>query len=212
MAADLEMAWVKVQAAPEDEPDPAPAVGESISTEGEELPVRAPRLICLLGESRSGKDQVATYLRGRYRRVLVLGYSTKMVREINEHLVPHGREITPGRKSLPHYRHLIQAWAQARRAEDATYWTRPLAHRVDVNAAQGARLIILSGARLPSDLDLVHERSGAAWKVVRPGNPYRADHTVESWVDMLPCDLVLMNDVEGDPSVLEMRAEAALCR
>lgn len=210
LARDLETAWRKVHAAPADEHDPEVAVGEVLSTKGAELPGRAPRLICLIGESRSGKDHLAEYLHRVFRRVLILGYSTAMVTEINAHLEPYDREITPGRKSLPHYRHLIQAWAQARRAEDPTYWTRPLAHKVDLHAANGARLVLLTGARLPSDFELVHDRLGVVWKVVRPGNTYRADHEVESWIDRLPCDLVLLNDVEGDPSALERRAEEAL--
>lgn len=211
LAADLEDAWAKVHAAPADEHDPEGRVEEVISKEGAELPARAPRLICLIGAPRSGKDHLAGHIHGRYRRVLILGYSTPIVEEVNRHLEPFDREITIGRKSLPHYRHLLQAWGLARRAEDPTYWIRPLAHKVDVNAANGARLILLSGARVPSDFEPVHDRRGVVWKVVRPGNTYRADHAIESSIETLPSDLVLVNDVEGDPTVLEQRAEAALC-
>jgi hypothetical protein len=211
LALDLENAWEEVQAAPPDGHDHEVGVGEVLSTEGSELPARAPRLICMIGESRSGKDHVAEYIHRHYRRVMILGYSTAMIKEINPHLSGQDREITAGRKSLPHYRHLIQAWAQARRSQDSTHWTRPLAHKIDVHASTGARLVILTGARIPGDFEPVNDRRGSVWKVVRPGNAYRADHEVESWVDRLPCDLVLMNDVEGDPGALEQRAEAALC-
>jgi hypothetical protein len=211
LARDLETAWTAVHSAPPDAHDPEVRLGEVLSTEGLELPGRAPRLINVIGEARSGKDHVAEHLHRHYRRVMVLCYSTAMIEEINLHLGSRGREITAGRKSLPHYRHLVQAWAQARRAEDTTHWTRPLAQEIDIHASRGARLVILTGARVPSDFEPVHDRRGSTWKVIRPGNLYRSDHEVESRIDRLPCDLVLRNDVEGNPTVLEQRAETALC-
>lgn len=211
LAEDLEQAWQETFEAPPDPPDPEGSIIEQISSTGLELPGRAPRLVAITGLPRSGKDHLAAYLASRYSRVLVLAYSTPIIEEVNRHLAPHRREITVNRKPLPHYRHLLEAWGLARRAEDPTYWIRPLAHKVDVNLANGARLIFLSGARVPSDLEIVRERRGQIWKVVRPDNPYVADHPIEQQADCLPYDLLLLNDAEGDPSVLEQRAEAALC-
>lgn len=176
-----------------------------------QLPETAPRLLALAGHPRAGKDYVAAYLQRSYAGVERLAYSTPMIAEVNAFLAPHGHVIGEANKPLPHYRHLIQAWALARRVERPDYWTSKLEGALDA-AMKRSRLTVISGARLPSDLEPIEARGGELWRIVRPKNPYRADHAVESQIDSLPAMCILVNATEGDMTALEEAVEQALRR
>jgi hypothetical protein len=209
LGAELETA---IAAVLDSEPEPGLAAAAPFTGEDKQpLPVRSPRLIALCGLPKSGKDVVAAYLSQRYESVRRLAYSTPMIAEVNAFLAQHpgGHVIDEANKSLPRYRRLLQSWALARRIERPDYWTAPLAKTLDQSLSE-CRLTVISGARLPSDLEPVLVRGGELWRVVRPHNPYSAEHRVEAQINELPEQLTLLNGVEGDLGQLLADVDAAL--
>jgi hypothetical protein len=203
-------------------PSPSPGIYEPLpESERFELPDGAPALFGLCGRPRSGKDVVADYLQAHYRGVARMAFSDSIVEEVNGYLAGFAYElggqtrvhrIAEANKSLAHYRHLLQAWGMARRDEDPHYWTRKVARTVVALRAGGARLVIATGVRMPTDVDVIAQLGGAVWRVVRPGNPYAAAHEVESGLDHLPdaAFVTVANPVEGELGPYEANVEAAL--
>ena len=188
-----------------------------MSTAGAELPANVPALLALCGVPRTGKDHLAGHLHRNYSGVIRLAYSTPIIAEVNAFLgadaadrgvAPH--HIVEANKPLAHYRHLLQSWGLARRAEDPAYWTRQLAETLDRLVDSGARLVIVSGARVPSDLEPIRERGGQLWRVDRPDNDYEASHDVEAQITELPADRVLINPGPEHGGAFERAIELAL--
>jgi len=177
---------------------------------GTELPPAFPRLIALTGAPRSGKDQLADYLCDHYSNVIRINYSTPIINEVNSWLVSFGQTINEENKSLPHYRHLLQAWGLARRAQQSAYWIKALENCLNTAYDYGVRLVLLSGARVQSDLLPVKRFQGEVWRIKRPGNPYQADHSIEKSAEEIKADRTLLNPVEGDINAFHREINAAL--
>ena len=213
--ADLEQAVAEVLATDPvaAEPSSEDALG-SISEEGKDLPDTAPRLLSLCGASRCGKDHLAAYIHSSYEAVIRIAYSTPIIAEVNTFLAAEAdgaeaHRIVEANKPLPHYRHLLQAWGWGRREQDPEYWINQLEETLDEISRQGARLVIISGARVVSDLTPVRKRDGELWRVECPTNSYSAGHKVEGWAD-LPADRILTNPGAEVPGAFEAAIEAAL--
>jgi hypothetical protein len=181
------------------------------SAERDELPERSPRLIAVCGRARSGKDLLASYCEEHYAGVARLAYSDPIIAEANVYLERLGRpQITEANKVRPAHRQLLQAWGLARRAEDPAYWTRQLERRIGELQRDGARLVIVSGARVDSDLEPIRALGGQVWKVVRPNSPFHNEHRLEQAIDELPYERLLVNGTEGDPAAFFAAISEAL--
>jgi hypothetical protein len=175
------------------------------------LPETAPKLIGLCGRPRAGKDVIAEYLTAQYEGVEFIGaFSQVILDEVNAYLAPFGHRITPQNKNA--YRHLLQVWGFGRATEDPDYWTRQVARKIAAAWLEGARLVVVTGVRLPADVRMLLQLGGECWKVVRPNNPYQAEHAVEAGLDDLPqrCFRVVENPVEGDLRPYERNIERTL--
>lgn len=186
----------------------APAPG------AETLPAGAPRLIGLVGMPRSGKDLAAEHVAARYTGIRKLNFSETRIAEANAFLAPFGAVIDEGNKSHPPYRLLLQTFGVVRRRERETYWVDRVAEAVTSAWADGARMVIATGVRAPSDVELIRSMGGRLWRVRRPGHESLADlHPIErmlaDWPDSR-FDCVLLNAVEGDVSAYMAAVEAAL--
>ena len=181
-----------------------------------ELPVTAPHLIGLTGKPRTGKDVVADYLVAHYRGVVRFAFSDAIVDEANVFLARFGHRIVEGNKSLPYYRHLLQAYGMGRRAEDEHYWTKQVKAKLRTAFADGARMAIVTGARMPTDVEVIEGERGEMWRVIRPGNDYSfvggASAAIESGLDSVPAETFreILNPVEGDLAPYVANIEAAL--
>lgn len=132
-----------------------------------DLPAEAPRLLAAYGKKRAGKTTVADFLAIHYRGVVEVAFSTPMIHEVNEFLIAHGHRITDHNKANSNYRRLLQTWAEARRFEQADYWTAPLIAKAEAELARGARMVIASGLRQPDEMEAFYNAGGEVWKVVR---------------------------------------------
>lgn len=173
----------------------------------ENLPDAAPRVLGLVGYLRAGKDVVAAYLQRRYKDVARIAYSDPILSECNEFLAFYGHRI--GESNKDDYRLFLQSWSMARRAEDENYWSYGLQEEIDRALGGGARMVVLSGARLPADVELIERNSGELWRVVRLGGR-RSQHPNEAWIDSIRCSTTIQNSVEGDTGPLEEQVERAL--
>lgn len=178
---------------------------------GEELPETAPHLIGLSGKPRSGKDVVADYLIERYASVAKINFSEPIIEEVNQMITPH--KITESNKSDSDYRALLQAWGTARREEREDYWVDLLRDRIR-SLSEKNRLVVVCGVRALSDLALIEELGGEHWHVERPGNQYKAEHSIESQLDQLDRSQmkIIENPVEDDLAPYLRNIEAALNR
>ena len=181
------------------------------------LPDQAPRVIGLCGPPRSGKDVTADYIEANYADVHRFAFSDAIRDEANAFLAPFGHEIVEANKSLGRYRHLLQGWGMGRRAEDEHYWTKEVARKVRAAWSDGTRMVIVTGARMPSDVQVItDDLHGEMWRVERPGNDYQyaenASAKVESGLAHLPDSIfrTILNPVEGDLGPYEANIEAAL--
>jgi hypothetical protein len=181
------------------------------------LPETVPEVYGVYGAPRSGKDVFAAYLQAHYKDVEVFNFSDGIIAEVNLYLRHHRRflrthVITESNKSQPHYRHLLQAWGQARREENVSHWVDAVKREARARTQAGARLVVIAGARVPSDVDAIYELKGVLVRILRPGNTYERAHDVEGALDHWPeaSFLTIVNDVEGDLSAFEANIEAAL--
>lgn len=184
-------------------PVPAPSEPAASVAAGETLlPADAPRLIGVVGAPHSGKDVIADHMIAHYAGVGRLAFSDVIIAEANRWLEAFGRRIDVETKSDPTYRLLLQTFGVVRRREDEQYWVRQVAARIRTLWSQGARLIVTTGVRAPSDVQLIRDLGGELWRVLRPGySSGAAEHPVERMLDDLPdsdFDQVLINGVEGD--------------
>jgi hypothetical protein len=166
----------------------------------ETLPATSPRLIGISGRPRAGKDAIAEGILSRYKDVDRINFSDMIIDEVNAWLKGTGHRITEDNKSDARYRHLLQAWGMARRAESKTYWTDSVKKRVRDLWNEGSRLVLVCGVRAVSDLEAIEDLGGEHWRVVRPANEYSAEHAIEKQLDDLPAErqTVIENDSEGD--------------
>ncbi len=198
-------------------PPPAAPLYEP-SADPLELPAGAPPVIGLAGKPRAGKDVVADYLQARYAGVARTAISDQIVEEANAWLAAApgllGRRhrITPENKSLPQYRRLLQFWGLRRRGENPRHWVEKVIAAAGRMRQDGARLVIITGVRMPSDMEMVSDLGGVTWKVERPGNPYQAEHAIEAGLDSVPDSefVVISNPAEGDLAPYEANIVAAL--
>ena len=140
-----------------------------------------PRLVGVLGAVRSGKDTLAELAQAEYANVARIAYSDTILPEVNQYLSPLGYHVDHHCKTLPHFRHLLQAWGSGRRLEDPDYWIRTLHAMIRQEWEQGARLVLVPGLRLVTnpdtgavswrDVEAIQELGGEAWVVHRPNNP-----------------------------------------
>jgi hypothetical protein len=169
-----------------------------------ELPEAMPTVMGLFGDPGSGKDVVAEYLQARYRAVSRYTFSDAIRQEVNAFLAHFSyggwhHHIVEGNKSHPPYRHLLQAWGQARRSENPNYWLPGVERAIAHDLESGSRLVIASGARDPNEIDLIyHDYKGLLLRVVSPHNTYRADHEVERQLQQLSDTLfvTIVNDYD----------------
>lgn len=169
-----------------------------------ELPDHTPKLITNTGKPRAGKDVMADYTEVIYGPVERMAFSDAMTAEANayfasEPLLAHHR-IHIGNKSFLPYRQMLQLVGIIQREADPQHFVKIL--RVDAERMmETARLSYLTGARVESDLEFIKSIPGSSiGRIVRPGNPYKADSPIEDALDHLPdeyFDFVLLNDVEG---------------
>lgn len=193
-------------------PPPRPTV--SVVGGCRRLPAEAPRLIGLVGMPRSGKDLIAEFVCSRYAGVRRLAFSDTIIVEANAFLEPFGAKMEEGNKSHPPYRLLLQTFGLVRRRQQESYWVERVAEAIRAAWAEGADLVITTGVRAPSDVQLIRDLGGQLWRVRRPGHETLADlHPVErmlaDWSDD-EFDRVLLNQVEGDTRAYLASAEAAL--
>lgn len=178
------------------------------------LPASAPRLVGLVGLPRSGKDMAAEHLAGRYAGIRRLAFSDTIIAEANLFLAPFGAVIDEANKTHPPYRLLLQTFGVVRRRERETYWVERVEEAVRAAWQEGARMVIATGVRAPSDVELIRRLDGRLWRVRRPGHESLADlHPIErmlaDWPDAA-FDRVLLNAVEGDTAAYMAGVEAAL--
>lgn len=171
-----------------------------------ELPDGAPRVLGLVGFLRAGKDEVADYLQASRQGVFRMAFSDPIISECNHFLRSLGHTIVEANKDS--YRILLQEWSMARRQEKETYWSDLLRQEIE-GALQKNRMVVLSGARLPADVQLIDEYGGELWRVIRPGGR-RSDHPNEAWIEQIVCQATIENSVEGDLSPLYIQVEEIL--
>jgi hypothetical protein len=179
-------------------------------------------VIGVCGKPRAGKDVIADYLTATYQGVARFAFSDTIKMEANEFLsqisdAADGRDvqyhhITDANKSIPEYRHLLQAWGISRLAEDPHHWTKAVKRSVLRAQAEGARLVVVTGARMPTDVDVIHEVGGRVFRAIRPGNDYVAEHAVEAGLDGVPDSefVDVFNAVEGSLAAFHENIEAVL--
>jgi len=183
-----------------------------------DMPDSVPSVVGLCGKPRAGKDVVAEYIIKHYKGVTSFAFSDGIREEVNRYLAEYsydsGRKhfITPENKSEPHYRHLLQAWGNARRAEDPNYWAKQGQKIAKQLLSQGARLVIITGVRAPGEVEAIHEMHGDVLRVVRPGNTYAAEHSAETGLDHLSDDtfITIYNTIEDNLEAYEENIEAVL--
>lgn len=120
-------------------------------------------VIALVGRRRSGKDAAADVLLDAEPTAVRINFSDPVIAELEQEL---GVQITPENKGT--YRAQLQALGRRRRQEDPHYWTRQLGRLISA-ARREARLVIVCGAREPSDLELVRQHDAYVVMVRRPG-------------------------------------------
>lgn len=173
------------------------------------LPQSAPRVIGVCGKPRAGKDFMIDRLVQYYGGIARMAYSDAILIEANDALRAVGvREIHEGNKSDPLPRRFLQDLGLGRREEEGPgYWADMVRRRAG-QLMEDNRLVIVSGLRVEADLEPFRRLGGEVWRVDRPGNPYQAEHEIESKIDELPVDRVIVND--GDAESLFRKARAAL--
>jgi phosphoglycolate phosphatase-like HAD superfamily hydrolase len=202
---DIESAVKTVLARPPaNAPANAPALYHA-QTVLKTLPAHVPSVYGLCGEPRAGKDVLAAYLQAHYAGVELYTFSDAIREEANEYLqnfsyAGRHHNIVESNKSEPHYRHLLQAWGQARRAENARHWVPGVKREIAAKLAAGARLVIATGARVDSDVEAITELGGQLVRVIRPNNSYTAEHDVERGLAHLPDSafLTVTNDFDEE--------------
>lgn len=132
-----------------------------------QLPEQAPYLLAAYGKKRAGKTTVADFLAIHYQGVVEIAFSAPMISEVNLFLADSGHHITDHNKANARYRRLLQVWAEARRYEQADYWTAQLIARAERALNAGARMVIASGLRQPDEMEAFYAAGGEVWKVVR---------------------------------------------
>ena len=190
------------------------------------LPAGVPALVGIIGLSEHGKDEVAAHAQRTFAHVARVAFSDSILPEVNEWLVPRGHHVDHTCKNRPEIRRLLQAWGSARRAENPDHWTEKLAGMIAGEHADGARLVFLTGLRLPTDPDtgtvswrdveFVRENGGEVWVVRRPGHVLAAhEHPNEKALKDIPdrmFDRVILNGTEGSLDGLRQDTIAALTR
>ena len=193
---------------------PAPAADTPPSAGGDRpLAPCAPKLIVVQGDPRAGKDVVASHLRDTFQGVGSVMTSAAIRGEVNDFLAPYGHRLVEANKSLPLYRHLLQAWGMSRQQENPDYWPDAAIAQVQRAWRQGLRLVVITGLRWPHDAQRYRDIGGQIWRVERPGNPYRTGHYSEDGFKDIPrsfFDRVLVNGIEGDLRPFKAAIEAAL--
>lgn len=185
-----------------------------------ELPNSLPSLIGIFGDPQAGKDVVVDYIVAHYRDVRRMSFSDMIFPEVNAYLALHpikvnGEElrhvITHTNKTKPFYRKLLQVWGLVR-DPNLNYWAGKVREQIKAFWDSGARLVIITGVRLPPEISMIGELNGKVWKVVRPNNPYKASHAVESLLNNLPLELYreISNPVEGNIQPFEKNIRQAL--
>jgi hypothetical protein len=170
------------------------------------LPKKMPSVIGIYGDPRSGKDVTADYLQAKYQKVKRTAFSDAILPEVNQFFTKLGSEhqIDAGNKSEQMYRKLLQAWGIARPDQDPDYWVKKVKQYVDQQLdSKQAELVIVTGIRLPPDIDFIRSLGGHVWKIYRPGNDYQADHQVENQLNEIVPDRLINNGIEGDLSFYE---------
>lgn len=172
-----------------------------------ELPQAMPSLLALHGARRCGKTSMAEFLERRYKDVVQLGFSTPMIHELNGYLAFSGHVVDDVNKADPDYRYLVQMWAQARRFEDAGYWSQPLVSACQEELARGARLVLMPGLREQIEKDAVESLGGEVWKIVNPNLPddsrsAASRHPIERALDHLPDSAFARVVVNDAPDLL----------
>jgi hypothetical protein len=194
-------------------PTPAGEQEKLITTSGLPLPAQAPRLVGVVGKPRVGKDVIAQHCERRYRGVVRCASSDCIIAEVNQLLAPTPHRIGEQNKSDPHYRHLLQAWGNAREQLDPYYWADQMERRINALWSAGARLVFYTGVRTPEAVALIRRLGGKLWKAHRPGVTYQAEHASEQKLDHLTdadFDAIIINPVEGDLEPYLANIERAL--
>ena len=158
------------------------------------LPPLTVKIVGICGRPQSGKDVFADWMITNYQGVERMNFSDPIIEEVNQWLQKSGRKITPGNKSHPLHRKLLQLWGRGRRLENENYWTDSLRKKI---AASKASLVIVAGVRAPSDLALIREMGGDCLRISRPGNPYSAEDPIERALDDYRIDEII-NPFEND--------------
>ncbi len=207
LTALVEAAWVPNPPAWENEPAASPSrfdceVRDAFTLNWSEV-AAFPNVVGLTGKPGAGKDAIAFayahHLQAGGRPVIRMAFSDPIMEEANAFLAHYGRRITPATKSWGPYRFLLQTFGVVRRREDPEYWTKRLLQRIGAEVervrnmtkafgANGEPVVFLTGVRTPSDMAAVRSIGGEVWRVVRPCNPYKADHEIERQLDHLSAD------------------------
>jgi hypothetical protein len=132
-----------------------------------QLPGQAPFLVAAYGKKRAGKTTVADFLAIHFEDVVEINFSAPMIEEVNSFLAHSGHLVNDHNKADVRYRFLLQVWAEARRFEQADYWTERILGSARSALAGGARMVIAAGLRQPDELDAFYAEGGEVWKVAR---------------------------------------------
>lgn len=132
-----------------------------------QLPGQAPFLVAAYGKKRAGKTTVADFLAIHFQEVTEISFSSPMIEEVNSFLAHSGHLITDHNKADVRYRFLLQVWAEARRFEQADYWTERILGSARSALDGGARMVIAAGLRQPDEMEAFYAHGGEVWKVAR---------------------------------------------
>jgi cytidylate kinase len=179
------------------------------------LPETAPKLVGVVGKRGSGKDHGVDFIESEYQGVRRMAFSDSIMDEVNSYLSPTGHVITSTNKNeVDEYRRILQMWGiHARPFEDPDYWVKAVARKIKSFQNQGARLVMVTGSRLPQDLDFLRSLEAKIWRVRRPDWDAEIPDGSDSKLDSLPdtdFDRVILNPVENDVLPYEANLLAAL--
>lgn len=166
-----------------------------------ELARRTWSLLVMTGKPKAGKDTVAEHLVDTIGAVGRVAFSDALMAEVNVILgeirarrsvqvgaVQDMHRIHEGNKNHPPYRRLLQDWGVIqRRVHGPDYWADRAFETANALGFEGAKLVVVTGARSVGDILGAHHHGAAVWRCERPAmHGVEQDHPIETLLDHVP--------------------------